>query len=98
MDTLSHAYIVVAPKGAARDEACLRLAMARVCAGEGPRPCGHCAHCKKAQRGVHPDILTIGLLPDKKELLVDQVRDLLADCVVMPNEAEGKAYIIEDAD
>ena len=98
MDTLSHAYIVTGPKGEARTAACLRLAMARVCNAAGRRPCGRCVHCRKAQRGVHPDIRTIAPLPDKKELLVDQIRELVADCAVMPNEAEGKVYIIEDAD
>ena len=34
----------------------------------------------------------------KKEIMVDQVRALIEDSYILPNEAERKVYIIEDAD
>jgi hypothetical protein len=92
---LSHAYIIYG--GGKPSPLSDSLAMAAVCGAAGERPCGVCAHCKKASRGIHPDITTITLLPDKKELLVDQIRDVRDDAIVSPNEANGKAYVLEDA-
>ena len=91
-DRLSHAYIT--------DEAYAdTLAMAVVCgAHDGGRPCRCCVHCDKASRHIHPDIAVVGKLEDKLIVTVDQVRELKKDVYVIPNEADKKAYIINDAD
>ena len=100
---LSHSYIV----SSASMERCLqeaaRLAATAVCSATEGRPCGLCRHCRKAGQGIHPDVGLIERLVDdegrqKKEILVDQIRQLSVDACVLPNEAEGKAYIIRDAD
>ena len=89
---LSHAYIAA---GSLADA----LAMAAVCSGRGgASPCMACTHCNKASRNIHPDITVVDRLPDKREILVDQVRWLKKDVVVVPNEADKKVYIINDAD
>ncbi len=101
---LSHAYLLIAEPDAGYAEA-RAIAQAMVCsAPEGtPRPCGLCRDCRKAEKGIHPDILTVERLTDdkgkpKREIYVDQIRDIVADSVVMPNEAERKVYILRDAD
>ena len=100
---LSHSYIV----SSASVEECLkeaaRLAAAAVCVEHNGRACMQCRHCRKALQGIHPDIRYVERLVDdegrqKKNLLVDQIRELIVDAYVLPNEAEGKAYIIVDAD
>ena len=90
-DRLSHAYI--AP-GALAD----RLAMAAVCSGAYERPCMNCVHCGKASRGIHPDIITVSKLPDRKDIVVEQIRGLKKDVIVVPNEAGKKAYVIDGAE
>jgi len=91
-DRLSHAYIIT-------DNVAERLAMAVVCScRDGERPCNGCSHCDKAARHIHPDILVIRRLDDKREILVDQIRELKRDVYIMPNEAMQKAYIVKDAD
>ena len=104
MDTeaaLSHAYIISAPPEegylAARE-----LAKAMLCTGTEKRPCGLCENCRKAENGSHPDVITVTRLPDdkgrpKREIVVDQIRDLVRDVFILPNEAEKKVYIIRDA-
>jgi len=67
-----------------------------VSAGAGP--CGVCKHCAKVLRGVHPDVISISVEKDKREVTVDQIRALKKDIIVIPNEAERKVYIINDAD
>ena len=100
---LSHAYIVAAASQEESRAQALRIAAAAVCVGAGALPCGVCRACRKAFAGVHPDIIRIQRETDdkgrqKKELRVDQIRAMSLDAVVLPNEAERKAYLIEDAD
>ena len=92
-DRLSHAYIVDdAIMGAA-------LAMAVICSSRGgDKPCMKCRHCDKAKRDIHPDIITVKKLDDKREIVVDQIRKLQQDIFVVPNEASHKVYIVHDAD
>ena len=99
--SLSHAYLISAPPEEGY-QAAQELAKAILCTGEGHRPCGVCENCRKAQRGIHPDILTVSRQTDdkgrpKRELYVEQIRAIVADAVVLPNEADKKIYIIRDA-
>ena len=93
IDRLSHAYIVPdAITGAA-------LAIAVICSTrDGDRPCMKCKHCDKAKRDIHPDIVTVKRLDDKREIIVEQIRKLQQDIFILPNEASYKVYIVHDAD
>ncbi len=92
--TLSHAYILAGPEEA-RNGCAQGVARAMVCTGQRP-PCGICRACRKADKGIHPDIITVS--PEAgKELTVGQIRDLRADAYVLPNEAPRKVYLIENA-
>ena len=102
-DRLSHAYIV----SSASPEEGLRLARhiaaAAVCREKGEVPCLRCRACSKVLSDIHPDVITVSRLPDSKgnprrEISVDQIRQMSADAIVLPNEAERKVYIIRDAD
>ena len=95
---LLHAYLVVGPDGARRDAFTDRLAAALVCAGSGSVPCGQCAACRKAARGVHPDIIRRGRPADKAVFPVELIREICADSAVMPNEAARKVYILTDGE
>lgn len=99
---LSHAYLVESRSAEERRRLSLTLAATAVCAGD-PAPCGSCRHCRKAYEGIHPDIASIEReLSDKgkkrRETYVSQVRSVIADSVVLPNEAEKKVYIFTEAD
>ena len=100
---LSHSYIVSSASSQQLMAEAKRLAASAVCSSSDSRPCGVCRHCRKAEQGIHPDIGFVERFTDddgkqKKEILVDQIRQLALDACVLPNEAEGKAYIIVDAD
>ncbi len=94
----SHAYIIWGGDQAERTRASETLAAAAVCESGDHKPCQLCRHCQKAARGVHPDIAVIDRPPDKKEIVVDQIRALREDAVILPNEAEEKVYILRNAD
>ena len=98
----SHAYIIAAPsqegyaaaRALAKDMLCTQTL-------EGTA-CGLCENCRKAEKGIHPDIITVERLLDdegkpKREIYVEQARAVVADAVILPNEAEKKVYIIRDA-
>ena len=101
---LTHAYLLIAEPEAGYTAA-RALARSMLCSspeGRG-RPCGRCRDCRKAEKGIHPDIMTVSRQVDdkgkqKREIYVDQIRALAADAVVLPNEAEHKVYIIREAD
>ncbi len=90
----SHAYIVWGGNYDGRIDFARRLAAAMICEGDGKKPCGKCAHCEKAARNIHPDIILIDLIDQKREIIVEQIRTLREDAVIMPNEAAKKVYII----
>jgi len=95
--TLGHAYLISGPVGSGRHTLARLLSAAMVCTGNGPRPCGMCAGCRKAAGGIHPDI-TVLSGGEGKAITVDQVRALRADAFIRPNEAQRKVYQLEQAD
>lgn len=100
---LLHAYIIC-PGDSRGEETADFMARAAVCSDKAKkRPCNICPSCQKAIKGIHPDIITISKPRDsggkeKSEIVVSQAREIITDAHILPNESEGKAYIIKDAD
>ncbi|NLA87344.1 MAG: hypothetical protein GX847_08725 [Clostridiales bacterium] len=94
----SHAYIVWGGSDAGQYDFAVKLAAALICEGAAQKPCMTCAHCEKAFRHIHPDIIDIEKEADSRQMLVDQIRSLKEDAIIMPNEASKKVYIIHSAD
>lgn len=102
MDKLSHAYLITGASDATADAA-RALSQRLVCTGDGERPCRVCRNCRKAERGIHPDISEIVPEPDEngntsRFIRVFQLRRLAVDAQILPNEAERKVYIFPKAD
>lgn len=95
--TLAHAYLLTAENADALQDAARAVAAAYVCAGEGgTAPCGECKPCRKVEKGVHPDVITVAPEPGK-DLTVDQIRSLRQDAYIRPNEGKRKVYLVENA-
>ncbi len=95
--TLPHGWIIAGAAEERLEEAAKALAAAFLCAGEGERPCGSCKHCRKVEKGVHPDLQWLEKPADKSQFSVDQVRALRADAYIRPNEASRKVYVLRRA-
>lgn len=95
--TLPHAWLITGAGEERLEEAGRALAAAFLCEGEQTRPCGVCRHCRKVEKGVHPDLQWVAKPADKSQLVVDQVRALRADAYIRPNEAGRKVYILQNA-
>ena len=101
-EKLMQAYIVSSQSEAEALAKAQSIAAEVVCSGVGARPCGVCPHCRKAKLGIHPDIIRISFDLDengkpKRTIGVRQIKELVIDAAVLPNEAERKAYIISPA-
>lgn len=102
-EEIRHAYILSSPSREVAFAQALRIARAAVCRGHAPYPCGECEPCRKVTKLTHPDVRVISRPADdkgklKQAIMVDQVREIVADAVILPNEAPRKVYIFQEAD
>ena len=99
MSPLAHAYILSGQSDEQLSSVAQTLAKGLVCQGD-IRPCQFCVYCQKANRQTLPDISIIKRTLDsaKPSITVGQIRQMIADVHVLPNETEHKVYIIENAD
>ncbi len=70
--------LILGNRGLGRTRLARAIAAARLCMqpqADG-RACGACASCRQVAAGAHPDLVEVGLLEDKTQILVDQVREL----------------------
>lgn len=72
-----------------------KLSSALVCTGDGEHPCGECTACHKALNGIHPDVLVYREDAKKKQLPVDEAREIIRNVATIPNEADVKISVIE---
>ena len=61
-------------------------------------PCGRCRACELIEAGAHPDRFELGLLEDKSEILVDQVREFIASLSLTPSVGASRVGLISPAD
>lgn len=71
------------------------IAAMLVCTGTD-KPCGLCAQCVKAQKGVHPDIFEYVPSGAANSFHIETVRTVHDDASIIPNEAPCKIYILAD--
>ena len=93
-----HAYIFEGERGAGSYGSSRLFAAALVCEKKELAPCGSCNSCILAKAGNHPDIHMVSPLKDKKNIVVDQIRELLKDAYKKPYENGKKVYIIAYGD
>ena len=95
---LLHSYLICGENSGDKSAFVETLAAAMICENSDTAPCGVCRSCKKSLRKLHPDIIRVAPPDSKKEIPVDTIRSVRAEAVVLPNEAERKVFIIEQAD
>lgn len=95
---LTHAWLVFGEDGSDRDKLAGFIASALLCGAPAGRPCGVCSHCRKTAADIHPDLIRISKRPDKREIIVEQVRAMTQEAYIRPNEAGRKVFVIEQAD
>jgi DNA polymerase-3 subunit delta' len=104
-DRLAHALLFLGPPGVGKALVAQRLAARVACTGNAP-PCGECPGCVQVAAGSHPDLRLIGAPSagarkdgrTKKEIGIDQARELKRFVALQAISAERKVAIIDDAD
>lgn len=103
---LHHCLIFEGPQGVGKADSARWLAMLVNCQGPaellGPRtaPCGSCWSCKNIARGQHPDVIELGLDPEKVTpiISVEQARALLGKLTLHPFNAQQRFVVVDPAD
>ncbi len=95
---LSHSYIFEGIPGCGRRATARMFIQALYCQERGDDACGSCPSCRKVAAGNHADIHLLEPLPDKRDISVDQIRELQRELALRPYEAIRKACLIEPAE
>ena len=96
--TLSHAYIIEGKKGSGRHTLAKNIIAALACENKGGTvPCGSCKSCRHIFEDKCPDVITINK-KDKASVGIEAIRNIKSELLVVPNDLEIKAYIIEESD
>lgn len=94
---IPHAIILESENKDTALDAAKYLAMYAVCP-QSDKPCGTCIHCKKASLMSHPDISYAYPEKKSKTYSIEQIRSITKDAYILPNEANAKVYVFEEAD
>ena len=83
----AHSYLFEGVPGCGRKKTALALIQALFCAVLPDDACGVCPSCRKVEGGTHPDIHLLAPLPDKRDISVDQLREMQRELSLRPYEA-----------
>lgn len=98
-DRVAHAYLFEGPSGCGRRTTALALIQALFCSQPvNGDACDVCPSCRKFVSGNHPDLQLLSPLPDKRDISIEQIRELQKVLALRPFEASRKACLIEPAE
>lgn len=95
--TLAHAYIIEGKKGSGRHTLVKNLIATMACERGGEIPCLECRSCKNIMDDKCADVMTVSK-EDKNSLGIEAIRNIKDSLMLVPNDLDFKAYILEDAD
>ena len=96
---LAHALLFAGPRGVGKRHFAHGLASYLLCeADAGQRPCGACRSCVQLAAGVHPNRLKLAPQEDKRDIAIDDIRDLLDRLHLSSHYGQAKVAIVEPAD
>ncbi len=99
-DRFPHALLMTGRPGAGKrlfaDALMARLLCLQVTA-DG-QACGHCRGCRLRLADNHPDIFLLQPLPDKQEIIIDQIRALIDDLATTAQQGGYRVVIIDPAE
>jgi DNA polymerase III subunit delta' len=95
---LHHAYLFLGPEGIGKRTVAMALARAIHCDESNGDSCGHCVNCARIDDANHPDVHVIGTLAGKKEITIQQMRELERKLRYRSFSGKRKIAIVEPAE
>ena len=97
---LAHALLLAGPRGAGKGQFATGLASYLLCeaADASPKPCGNCRSCVQIAAGSHPNLMRLAPQEDKRDIAIEDVRDLLDRLHLSSHYGGAKVAIVEPAD
>jgi DNA polymerase-3 subunit delta' len=96
-----HAYLLSGPSQVGKRTLLRAFAQALVCQADSPRqdgPCGQCIACRKVQHGTSPDVSSVLPAEGKKTIGIDEIRQLLRDAALQPQESRYRIFLLPDCE
>ena len=94
---LHHAYLFVGMEGVGKKTIALGLAKAIHCSAATGDFCGECPDCARIQANNHPDVRIIEPLAGKKEISIQQIRELEKELNFRSFSGKKKIAIVDPA-
>jgi len=94
---LHHAYLFVGMEGVGKKTIALGLAKAIHCSAATGDFCGECLDCARIQASNHPDVRIIEPLAGKKEISIQQIRELEKELNFRSFSGKKKIAIVDPA-
>ena len=94
---MPHALLLRGVVGNGKALFAARLAAVLSCRSGDP-PCGECDSCRLCAAGNHPDRVDVGLEPERREIVVDQIRGLIHSAGLTARLGGYKVVIVDPAD
>jgi DNA polymerase-3 subunit delta' len=97
---LAHALLLAGPRGVGKRHFADGLASYLLCeaAAPAPRPCRQCRSCVQIGAQSHPNLMRLRPAEDKRDIAIDDVRDLLDRLHLSSHYGQAKIAIVEPAD
>ncbi len=96
-DRLHHAYLFLGPDGIGKKTVALSLAAALHCSQNEGDSCGQCENCLRIHNGNHPDVRVVGPESGKREITIQQMRNLQRMLGLRSFSGKKKIAIIDPA-
>lgn len=98
INNLSHAYLLSGIDGIGIVEFSEKMAADLLCQQTGLQACQQCPTCRLFANNSHPDLFRLKVLEDKKEISIDQVRELNRKIFETSHQGGFKVALIESAE
>ncbi len=98
-ESLGHAYLFSGPQHTGKIFTASLIASTLLCENAGgKKPCNNCNSCSQISKNLHPDVTFVTLQEGKKNITIDQIRDLQHALSLRSFLANYKITIIENAE
>ncbi|MBI2932360.1 MAG: DNA polymerase III subunit delta' [Planctomycetes bacterium] len=92
---VAHAYLLAGPAGVGKKLAALAFAKSLLCAKGG---CDACPECARVEAGRHPSLRLLARADHKREIEIDQIRELLRELSFRAVDDKPRIVIVDEAE